>query len=104
MDRVRVPVMRYSALLGFVVLVPVFAVAEDGGKTEAPGVTTEQSKAVIGGAAAPAGKWPYTVAVMWSGEQGCTGTLVAPTVVITAGHCVADGAPDAILVGASALS
>lgn len=66
--------------------------------------TAQVEQDVIGGAAAPAGKWPDTVAVLWDGQQACTGTLVAPTVVITAGHCVAGGAPDAVLVGASKLS
>jgi secreted trypsin-like serine protease len=41
---------------------------------------------VIGGTVVPAGKWPDAVAVL--GAQGsCTGTLIAPDVVITAGHC-----------------
>lgn len=59
---------------------------------------------VIGGAAAPAGKWPDTAAILWSGEQACTGTLIAPNLVVTAGHCVLGGAPDHVLVGASRLS
>ncbi len=43
---------------------------------------------VIGGTAVPAGKWPDAVAVL--GTQGsCTGTLIAPDVVLTAGHCAA---------------
>ncbi|HEY5926568.1 MAG TPA: trypsin-like serine protease, partial [Kofleriaceae bacterium] len=66
--------------------------------------TAQVDQEVIGGAAAPAGKWPDTVAVMWDGSQGCTGTLVAPNVVVTAGHCVAGGAPNGVLIGASALS
>ena len=42
---------------------------------------------IVGGTLAPAGKWPDTVAVL--GPQGsCTGTLIAPDVVLTAGHCV----------------
>jgi secreted trypsin-like serine protease len=41
---------------------------------------------VIGGSAVPAGKWPDAVAVV--GAQGsCTGTLIAPDIVLTAGHC-----------------
>lgn len=44
------------------------------------------SAPVIGGTAVPPGKWPDAVAVL--GAQGsCSGTLVAPDVVITAGHC-----------------
>lgn len=42
---------------------------------------------IVGGTLAPAGKWPDAVAVI--GNQGaCTGTLIAPDVVLTAGHCV----------------
>jgi secreted trypsin-like serine protease len=66
--------------------------------------TVSIDQEVIGGAAAPAGKWPDTVAVLWDGEQGCTGTLVAPNVVVTAGHCVIGGAPNGVLIGASKLS
>jgi uncharacterized protein (TIGR03382 family) len=83
--------MRFSLALAFA-LVPTVAVAGPG---EAP---------VIGGSSATAGKWPDAVAVLWSGSQGCTGTLVAPNVVLTAGHCVLDGAPNGVLIGASALS
>src|SRR5687768_15901989 len=90
--------MRFPALLGLLV-VPACLIGDD----DLPQTNTTESP-VIGGTAAPAGKWPDTVAVMWGGEQGCTGTLVAPTVVVTAGHCVADGAPDQVMIGASALS
>jgi endonuclease G len=83
--------MRFSVALA-VLAFPTVALA---GPTEAP---------VIGGSSAAAGKWPDATAVMWSGEQECTGTLIAPNVVITAGHCVLGGAPNGVLVGASALS
>lgn len=47
---------------------------------------TDGSDAIVGGTDVPAGKWPDTVAVL--GETGvCTGTLIAPDVVLTAGHC-----------------
>lgn len=95
--------MRFSLVLGALAL-PAIAVAEDRGTPERPHLG-ETSKAVIGGAASPAGKWPDTVAVMWDGQQGCTGTLVAPNVVVTAGHCVyGNDPPNGVLVGASALS
>ncbi len=41
---------------------------------------------VVGGAPVPAGTWPDAVAVI--GATGtCSGTLIAPDIVLTAGHC-----------------
>jgi trypsin len=42
--------------------------------------------AVVGGQSAPAGAYPWMVAL----SRGCGGTLVAPDRVLTAGHCVED--------------
>ena len=49
-------------------------------------VASANGAPVVGGSTVPDGKWPDAVAVL--GNKGsCTGTLVAPDVVITAGHC-----------------
>jgi uncharacterized protein (TIGR03382 family) len=78
---------RLAALL--VSLVPAVASAE------AP---------VIGGHDAMAGKWPDVAAVNDNaGEQQCTGTLIAPTVVITAQHCMEIG-PAAVVIGTTSLA
>jgi secreted trypsin-like serine protease len=53
----------------------------------APGGAVDPAP-VVGGQPAPAGKWPDVAAVMDGDEAFCTGTLVAPHVVVTAGHCV----------------
>jgi len=42
---------------------------------------------VVGGTDVPAGKWPDAVAVI-APTAACTGTLIAPDVVLTAGHCI----------------
>lgn len=57
----------------------------------------------MGGSDAPAGKWPDVAAVNFAGQQGCTGTLIAPTVVLTAGHCN-DPELDSVLVGTASLA
>lgn len=44
---------------------------------------------VVGGTIVPDGKWPDAAGVAFSGGSvGCTGTLIAPNVVLTAGHCI----------------
>jgi hypothetical protein len=43
---------------------------------------------VVGGERVPPGRWRDVVAVVGSGGA-CTGTLIAPDVVLTAGHCIA---------------
>src|SRR5262245_38760306 len=45
---------------------------------------------VVGGAPAPEGRWPDLVAVYAHGSVHCTGVLIAPDLVLTAGHCGLD--------------
>lgn len=50
---------------------------------------------VVGGAPADEGRWPDTAAVYVDGQVGCTGVLIAPNLVLTAGHCT-DGDIDRV--------
>src|SRR6476661_2769042 len=43
--------------------------------------------AVVGGASVPDGQLRYVANISIGGAAGCTGTLIAPDWVITAGHC-----------------
>jgi secreted trypsin-like serine protease len=55
------------------------------------------SAEIVGGNVAPAGKWPWQVALLWPNEpdnwyaQFCGGTLVDELFVVTAAHCVTNG-------------
>lgn len=43
---------------------------------------------VVGGEQAPKGRWPDAAGIIFYGSYvGCTGTLISPHVVLTAGHC-----------------
>ena len=92
--------MRLVALV--IPLIPLVANAENGRDAS---TVHESSTAtpVIGGADAVAGKWPDVAAVNFGGSQGCTGTLIAPTVVLTAGHCN-EADLDNVLVGTTSLA
>lgn len=69
---------------------------------------------VIGGSNAPLGEWPDVAAILYRQSDGtdfqmCTGTLIAPTVVITAGHCAPTEDPqigtlDNVLLGTNSLA
>lgn len=52
------------------------------------------ARAIVGGAPADDGEYPWVAAIYTGGDpaegQFCGGTLVAPTVVVTARHCVND--------------
>jgi MYXO-CTERM domain-containing protein len=58
---------------------------------------------VIGGSAVPEGKWRDAAAVLFDGQQGCTGILIAPSVVMTAAHCI-DSTLDKVLIGTNSLA
>jgi secreted trypsin-like serine protease len=44
---------------------------------------------IVGGTPASPAEWPYAVAIFRKGHMHCSGSIVGPTKVLTAGHCVA---------------
>jgi secreted trypsin-like serine protease len=55
--------------------------------------------AVVGGTETPVGAFPWIVQVGTEGESSCTGSLITPSVVLTAAHCVVDDPPTTVVVG-----
>lgn len=94
--------MRVVSIVALsIAIAPALGHAEDGG-TSTPPVAPATATPVVGGSDAPTGKWPDAAAVLFNGQQECTGTLIAPTVALTAGHCN-DTTLKGILVGTNSL-
>ena len=67
-----------------------------------PEETQVDESAILGGSDVPTGKWQDAAAIRTNNNWYCTGTLIAPNVVLTAGHCAED-LPNNVLVGTSSL-
>jgi secreted trypsin-like serine protease len=56
--------------------------------------STGARASIVGGTAAASEEWPWAAFVLAADRKGegfsCTGTVVAPTLVLTAGHCAED--------------
>jgi trypsin len=50
-------------------------------------------KYIVGGGPADYSKWQFTVALLRNGRFACGGTVIAPTKVLTAAHCIERIAP-----------
>ncbi len=77
-------------LIGIVArAVPPEVAGQTDDEVSEPGVTLPPGPApVVGGAPASPGRWPDAAALYTlDGAFGCTGTLIAPDLVLTAGHC-----------------
>lgn len=62
------------------------------------GAQTAPDPYVVGGSVVPDGMWPDAALLLENGQPICTGTLIAPSVVLTAGHCL-EGAITSVKLG-----
>ena len=51
-------------------------------------ILTARAQQVVGGSQVDAGEYEDAAGIIFSNSVECTGVLVAPNVVLTAGHCV----------------
>jgi secreted trypsin-like serine protease len=65
----------------------------------AAAVAAPPTGAVVGGTETPVGAFPWIVQVATADGVSCTGSLITPSVVLTAAHCVIDDEPTAVVIG-----
>jgi secreted trypsin-like serine protease len=68
-----------------ITLVPMAAVSASASTAD------DRSGQIVGGTRASITEYPWAVMLQNGGSQFCGGTLVAPTKVVTAAHCIATG-------------
>jgi secreted trypsin-like serine protease len=61
-------------------------------------------KSVIRGVPIDPAQWPFAVAILQFGHFECSGSLISPTVVLTAGHCAVEPHGLSVVLGRSSLS
>lgn len=72
------------ALICALAAAPAFALGEAGDRGQSP----VAGKAVVGGKKASFSGWSFTVAILRKGRLHCGGSVIAPTKVLTAAHCI----------------
>lgn len=66
---------------------------------------TQETQEIVGGTATQITSVPWQVSLQTAnGAHFCGGSIVTPTWIVTAAHCVADGAPGRVVAGVSRIS
>ncbi len=71
-----------------ILLWPAALRAESAQRTPDTMPTAGNGDPVVGGTIVPDGVWPDTAGVQAQGQVFCSGVLIAPDLVLTAGHCI----------------
>lgn len=80
-----------AAIAALLAAIAVTAAAAPAAEARAPNAEAPATASVVGGRAASIAEFPWLAFILVEGEDeaySCTGAVVAPRVVLTAGHCI----------------
>ena|SRR5215216_2158817 len=78
------PSRRHRTLLAIAACACMLGIAGPPTRGAAP----RAHSSIVGGAPADAAQWPYAVAIFRKGHFHCGGSVIGPTKVLTAAHCI----------------
>jgi uncharacterized protein (TIGR03382 family) len=67
-------------------------------------LTSDEYQGIVGGTTAEITAAPWQVSLQTQNQHFCGGSIISPTWIVTAAHCVAEGAPQRIVAGVSRTS
>ncbi|HTM19298.1 MAG TPA: trypsin-like serine protease [Kofleriaceae bacterium] len=91
--------MRWTSSIFLVAMTAAPAAAGPAGTPEQP---APPRPTIVGGTLAQPGDWPDTAGIVFGNEVDCSGVLIAPDLVLTAGHCA--GGITAVVLNTTDLS
>jgi secreted trypsin-like serine protease len=71
-----------------IVLAGIVAGPAQAGGPRAEASAPKAGKAIVGGGVADIASWPFEAAILRKGRLHCGGSVIAPTKILTAAHCV----------------
>ncbi|MGI8460037.1 MAG: S1 family peptidase [Solirubrobacterales bacterium] len=90
---------RSRTIIGFTALTASLALCASATAGAASNNEPAKEPRIVGGTFADPAAWSFVAAIYFDGQQGCGGTVITSTAVLTAAHCAEGAQPGELSVG-----